>query len=116
MAQTKFPKRDEMRYRFMMDLFGLSINKKEWRERFGCSVATGLPAEYLFMKVNGAFERDDDEMLTLTPKGRYLMVVMMRQFFIGVNSLRDQARAALPGDEHALIFGECPGSSSGTCA
>ena len=29
----------------------------------------------------------------------------MRQFFIGVNGLRDQARAALPGDEHALIFG-----------
>ena len=108
MAQTKFPKRDEMRYRFMMDLFGLSIDKKAWRERFGCSVAAGLPAEYAFMKVNGAFDRDDDEMLTLTPKGRYLMVVMMRQFFIGVNSLRDQARAALPGDEHALIFGECP--------
>ena len=108
MAQTKFPKRDEMRYRFMMDLFGLSIDKKAWRERFGCSVAAGLPAEYAFMKANGAFDRDDDEMLTLTPKGRYLMVVMMRQFFIGVNSLRDQARAALPGDEHALIFGECP--------
>lgn len=30
MAQTKFPKRDEMRYRFMMDLFGLSIDKKAW--------------------------------------------------------------------------------------
>ena len=105
MARTQFPRRDEMRYRFMMDLFGLSIDKRAWRERFGCSVAAGLPVEYAFMKANGAFARDDDEMLTLTPKGRYLM---MRQFFIGVNSLRDQARAALPGDEHALIFGECP--------
>lgn len=113
MARTEFPKRDEMRYRFMMDLFGLSIDKKAWYERFGCSVAAGLPIEYAFMKVNGAFDRDDDQMLTLTPKGRYLMVVMMRQFFIGVNSLRDQARAALPGDEHALIFGECP---DGGCA
>ena len=107
MAQTKFPKRDEMRYRFMMNLFGLEIDKKAWQERFGCSVAQGLPAEYTFMKLNRAFERDDAEKLTLTPQGRYLMVVMMRQFFIGVNSLRDQARAALPGDEHALIFGDC---------
>ena len=106
MASTKFPKRDEMRYRFMMDLFGLEIDKAAWKKRFGCSVATGLPAEYAFMKANRAFDRDDEEKLTLTPKGRYLMVVMMRQFFIGVNSLRDQARAALPGDEHALIFGE----------
>ena len=44
--------------------------------------------------------------LTLTPKGRYLVVVMMRQFFIGVNNLRDQARAALPGEEKELLFGE----------
>ena len=109
LAQTKFPKRDWMRYRFMMNLFGLSIDKRAWHERFGCSVAQGLPVEYAFMKMNGAFDRDD-EVLTLTPRGRYLMVVMMRQFFIGVNSLRDQARAALPGDEHALIFGECPSS------
>ena len=43
--------------------------------------------------------------LTLTPKGRYLVVVMMRQFFIGVNNLRDQARAALPGEEKELLFG-----------
>ena len=109
LAQTKFPKRDWMRYRFMMNLFGLFIDKRAWHERFGCSVAQGLPVEYAFMKMNGAFDRDD-EVLTLTPRGRYLMVVMMRQFFIGVNSLRDQARAALPGDEHALIFGECPSS------
>ena len=75
MGRISFSKRDEMRYRFMMDLFGLRL------------------------------DRNTSEELTLTPKGRYLMVAMMRQFFIGVNGLRDQARAALPGDEHALIFG-----------
>ena len=30
----------------------------------------------------------EDE-ITLSPKGRYLMVAMMRQFFIGVNTVRD---------------------------
>ena len=116
MARTVFPKRDEMRYRFMMDLFGLSIDKRKWKERFGCSVAAGLPVEYAFMKMNDAFDRDDDEMLTLSPKGRYLMVVMMRQFFIGVNSLRDQARAALPGDEHALVFDACEAGKKASAA
>ncbi len=106
MGKTDFPKRDRMRYRFMMELFGLYLDKKKWYKSFNTTVAKGLPAEYWFMKLNGAFERDDDEALTLTPKGRYLMVVMMRQFFIGVNSLRDEARAALPGDEHKLIFGD----------
>ena len=49
---------------------------------------------------------DNADELTLTPKGRYLLVVMMRQFFIGVNNLRDQARAALTGPERELLFGD----------
>ena len=51
-------------------------------------------------------DSDNADELTLTPKGRYLVVVMMRQFFIGVNNLRDQARAALTGEERELIFGD----------
>lgn len=105
MGKATFSKRNRMRYRFMMQLFGLRLDKKQWQRDFGCSVAAGLPVEYGFMKASGAFKIDDDEQITLTPKGRYLMVVMMRQFFIGVNNLRDQARAALPEDERDLLFG-----------
>ena len=105
MGKATFSKHNRMRYRFMMQLFGLRLDKKQWKRDFGCSVAQGLPAEYAFMKMSGAFDVDDDEQITLTPKGRYLMVVMMRQFFIGVNNLRDQARAALPEDERDLLFG-----------
>ena len=105
MGKATFSKHNRMRYRFMMQLFGLRLDKKQWQRDFGCSVAAGLPMEYAFMKMSGAFDRDDDECITLTPKGRYLMVVMMRQFFIGVNNLRDQARAALPEGERQLLFG-----------
>lgn len=105
MGKATFSKRNRMRYRFMMQLFGLRLDKKQWERDFGCSVAAGLPMEYAFMKLSGAFDRDDDECITLTSKGRYLMVVMMRQFFIGVNNLRDQARAALPEGERQLLFG-----------
>ena len=105
MGKATFTKHNRMRYRFMMQLFGLRLDKKQWQRDFGCSVAGGLPVEYAFMKMSGAFDRDDDECITLTPKGRYLMVVMMRQFFIGVNNLRDQARAALPEGERQLLFG-----------
>lgn len=102
---TKFSKRDHMRYRFMMQLFGLRIDKKAWERDFGCTVASGLPAEYAFFKTSGAIDIDDDEQITLTPKGRYMMVAMMRQFFIGVNGVRDNARASLPEDERELLFG-----------
>ena len=106
MGKTVFSKRDRMRYRFMMQLFGGRLDKRAWQRDFGCTVEAGLPVETAFMKASGAYAVDDADQITLTPKGRYLSVVMMRQFFIGVNNLRDQARAALPGEEKELLFGE----------
>ncbi len=104
-SKTTFSKRNRMRYRFMMQLFGLRLDKQQFKRDFGCSVEVGLPAEMAFMKANGAFATDTRDELTLTPRGMYLTVVMMRQFFIGVNNLRDQARAALPACERELLFG-----------
>jgi coproporphyrinogen III oxidase-like Fe-S oxidoreductase len=105
MGRVDFNIHDRMRYRFLMQLFGLRLDKLQWERDFGMTVEYGLPAEMAFMKAAGAFATDTAEELTLTPKGRYLVVAMMRQFFIGVNNLRDQARAALPGEERELLFG-----------
>lgn len=105
MGRTDFNLHDRMRYRFLMQLFGLRLDKRAWLHDFGVSVENGLPAEMAFMKLAGAFATDNDDEITLTPKGRYLVVAMMRQFFIGVNNLRDQARAALPAGERELLFG-----------
>lgn len=105
MGKTTFSLHDRMRYRFMMQLFGLRLDKAEFKRDFGVDIELGLPLEMAFMRAAGAFATDDAKELTLTPKGRYLVVVMMRQFFIGVNNLRDQAREALTGEERELIFG-----------
>ena len=104
MGRTDFNLHDRMRYRFLMQLFGLRLDKLEFERDFGMTVENGLPFEMAFMKLAGAFATDTPEELTLTPKGRYLVVAMMRQFFIGVNNLRDQARAALPAGERELLF------------
>jgi coproporphyrinogen III oxidase-like Fe-S oxidoreductase len=105
MGKTVFAKRDRMRYRFMMELFGLRLDKQRWQRDFGTSVIAGVPGEYAFFKLAGAIAHEDDQQITLTAKGRYLMVALMRQFFIGVNSVRDQAREILPNDERELLFG-----------
>ena len=105
-ARKVFEPRPLMAYRFMMGLFGLELDKKRFESDFGVSVERGLRREYVFMKAAGAFEVDDETRLTLTPKGRYLLVAMMREFFGGVNTFRDAARAALPEAERNLLFGE----------
>lgn len=101
-----FSASERMRYRFLMSLFGLSLDKADFRRDFGVDIERGLPMEIAFMRTVGAFDIDDVTQLTLTPKGRYLLVAMMREFFVGVNNVRDQARAALTSGERELLFGE----------
>jgi len=111
-AWREFGHKEQMRYRFLMQLFGLSLDKVAFARDFGVSIDRGLFMEMSYMRTVGGFDRDDDEMLTLTPKGRYLMVAMMREFFVGVNNVRDQARAALTTEERDLLFGEGDGCSA----
>jgi menaquinone C8-methyltransferase len=106
MGRTSLKPRDLMRYRFLLQLYSLRLDKKQFEQDFGCSVEAGLPMELAFMRMNRAFATDNAEELTLTPIGRYLTLVMYRQFLSGMNNLRDQARAALSGTERELLFGE----------
>ena len=106
MGKCKVGKRDLMRYRLMLPLHSLRLDKREFQRDFGCTVEAGLPAEMAFLRLAGAFATDDADEATLTPKGRYLATVMYRQFLSGMSNLRDQARNALPAQERALLFGD----------
>ncbi len=99
MAMKKYGFHDQMRYRFLMDLFGLKLNKSRFKQRFGVSVELGLPLEMIYLWLSGALDLSDKENIKLTETGQYLFIVMMREFFTGINSVRDLARQALqPGD------------------
>ena len=54
------------------------------------------------MKFAGAFKKIDSNKLYLNEDSRYLLVVMMREFFANVNVLRDQARFVLPKEEKLM--------------
>ena len=88
----QFSKIDQMRYYFMMKLFGLELSKKEFENQFMTPVEKGLWKEMLFLSGAGAFEENSEEKIVLSPKGQYLLIIMMKAFFTGVNFLREQAR------------------------
>ena len=115
-AWRAFAKREQTRYRFLMQLFGLKLNKRAFERDFGVSIDRGLAVEMNFMRLAGAFERETADEITLTGKGRYLMVAMMREFFVGVNGVRDQARAALTPEERQVLFGEGEACAPGATA
>ena len=106
MGQATISRRDMMRYKFLLQLYALRFDKREFKRDFGVSVECGLPAEMAFMRLNGAFATDNDDELTLTPRGRYLTVVLYRQYLASLNNLREQARSKIVGLEHDLLFGD----------
>ncbi len=97
---------DRMKYRFLMALFGMRLDKRQFAADFGVSIDQGLAIEMAFMRSAGAFSVDNADELILSGTGRYLLVAMMREFFVGVNNLRDQAREALSTPERELLFGD----------
>lgn len=104
--KTVMSKRDLMRYRFLLDLYRLRLDKARFKEEFGVSVEQGLPVEMGFLCLQGAFAVNNAEEILLTDKGRYLILVMYRQFLSGMNNLREQARSRLTGYERELHFGD----------
>ncbi|NTU71994.1 MAG: coproporphyrinogen III oxidase family protein [Coriobacteriia bacterium] len=93
-----------MRYRFVTDLFGLRLDKRRFLKDFGVPVELGLFGEIAFLTMVGALASNTREEITLTEKGRYLLLVMMRETLASSNDARDQARAELPLEERILLL------------
>ncbi|PKN99414.1 MAG: coproporphyrinogen dehydrogenase [Chloroflexi bacterium HGW-Chloroflexi-4] len=92
-ACKKYDRLSQMRYWFMMNLFGMDFDRQVFKKRFGIPIWAGLPLEMLFMTLTGSFQNQNPS--HLTRRGQYMSVVMMREFFSGVNNLRDLARKSL---------------------
>jgi menaquinone C8-methyltransferase len=90
-ARKKFSKKELARYMFLMGLFGLNVPRSIFIQRFGKDPWNLLPLECLFFTLIGAI-RTTPGSLHLTKKGRYYWVIMMREFFTGVDNFRDMSR------------------------
>ncbi len=92
-----------MRYRFVTELFGLRLDKQKFRNDFGVPIERAMPVELAFMKLSGGIATNDDRWITLTPRGRYLLLVMMRETLATSNDHRDHERELLPAHEKVLL-------------
>lgn len=83
--------RDQMRYYLLMFLFSGSLDLREAEERFDGRFRRVVRPELAGLRLIRAVRREGDT-LRLTERGYYLWVMMMREFFIGVNNFRDEMR------------------------
>ncbi len=83
--------RDQMRYYLLMFMFSGALDLDAAEKRFGGRFQRLLFAELAGLRLLRAVRRRGSR-LELTERGYYLWVVMMREFFIGVNIFRDEMR------------------------
>ncbi len=94
MAQKRFSIKEQMRYDFLMKLFGGDLSIKTLNEKYQKNFLHNLWSEILFFEFLGAIQTGS-ESIKLTKKGLYYWIIMMREFFIGVNNFRDHCRSKI---------------------
>ncbi len=94
MAKRAFNIKDQVNYYLMMKLFSTSLDMDEAENKFNGKFKSLLFKELAALQLYGALTKKGAE-LNLTRKGRYLWVVMMREFFTGVNNFRDICRSVI---------------------
>ena len=94
-ASRIFSVRDQLRYDFLMKLFGTRLNTLELRKKYNGRFLRILWPDLLAFSLIGALSwRAPD--IVLTKRGRYAWVVLMREFFTAVNNFRDYCRVQMP--------------------
>jgi coproporphyrinogen III oxidase-like Fe-S oxidoreductase len=90
-AKKSFSLKERLSYDFLMKLFGMSIDIGQLSAKHHVNAYWHLLPEISFFILTGGLEKQGNT-LTLTKKGQYYWVLMMREFFIGVNNFRDYCR------------------------
>jgi coproporphyrinogen III oxidase-like Fe-S oxidoreductase len=92
MAARDFSFADRIRYDFLMKLFGMHLNLDALQIKYGKGFRWYLLPYLLAFFLAGSLRIRGPE-VSLTSRGRYHWVIMMREFFIAVNNFRDFCRA-----------------------
>ncbi len=82
---------DHMRYYMLTHLFSGTMDLDIADDCFDGRFSHALRNELRGLKMLGAV-RQDSRLLRLTERGYYLWVILMREFFTGVNQLREEMR------------------------
>ncbi len=96
-----YPRRAQMWYRMMVELFGGSLDIRAFNAKFDTDIELSMAIEISFLKLRGYVTQADSLLLT-TDKGRYAFVSLMKEFYMGMDYVRESSRAALEGKERVF--------------
>ena len=92
--ERAFPANSRMYYRLMVDLFNGKLSKKKFTTMFNDDINDALGKELMLLKFAKAI-KESQECVTTTEFGDYLFLVMMKEFYMGMDRIRNDARKSL---------------------
>jgi coproporphyrinogen III oxidase-like Fe-S oxidoreductase len=91
-AVRSFAPAERVRYDFLIQLFGGHLDLSALGQRHGPQARRTLASTLAFLRLTGVLRRRGG-IVSLTPRGYYVWVILMREFFQGVNRLRQDCLA-----------------------
>lgn len=94
---VRYTQHDILQYRFLLGVFSGRLSRRHFREVLGANLDFSLMKEMLAMKTIGAIRENpaDPENLIVTEQGRLASLVMMKEFYSGMDNIRAQLRQPL---------------------
>jgi len=77
--------KDQLKYRLMLKLFANNFDPESFNQQYGSKSTKVLAFDLAFLKMVNTFTGND---YSLTQSGKYYAMVMMKEFYIGMNELR----------------------------
>jgi len=95
--RVQYSAHDILQYRFLMGLFSGRLSRKRFREVYGANLDRALFKEMLGMKAIGAIKENpaDPEQPIVTEQGKLAGLLMMKEFYAGMDNVRAELRKPL---------------------
>ncbi|WP_373451527.1 coproporphyrinogen III oxidase family protein [Campylobacter bilis] len=86
-AKVCFDKKEIIKYIFLTEIFSGKIEIEKFNKTLNCNLEKELYAELLGLKISGAIFKDNNTFIT-SDFGQYLFVVLMKDFYTGMDLVR----------------------------
>ncbi len=99
--RRSFDRHAVLQYRLLLGLFSARLSRKYFREVYGANVDCELFKEMIALKCLGAIKNDpeDPDKIIVTETGKFLALVMMKDFYCGMDNVRAALRKPLREDD-----------------
>lgn len=96
--ERKYSKKSQLQYRLMVELFGGKASTQRFKERYSANLKLDLFKELVFLRLSGNIYKQGQDYCPTT-QGKYLFLSMMKEFYIGMDKVREESRAMLKEED-----------------